>query len=141
MKNRTGSALAEGIDWKWESFPEYLDALETFPRAIDIGTQMPHSAIRAYVMGNEGSYRDVATEDEIQQMADITREGLEAGALGFSTSRTVLHRDKAGELIPGTNSTAEEMIALGRTLGRAVEPLRTWRSNQELGYPTSPKRL
>jgi len=112
-----GTALAEGIDWKWESFPEYLDALEAFPRAIDIGTQMPHSAIRAYVMGNEGSYRDVATEDEINQMADITREGLTAGALGFSTSRTILHRDKNGVVIPGTNSTAEEMLALGRTLG------------------------
>ena len=112
-----GTALAEGIDWKWESFPEYLDALEAFPRAIDVGTQMPHSAIRAYVMGNEGAYRTVASDDEIRQMADITREGLEAGALGFSTSRSILHRDKHGELIPGTNSTAEEMLALGRTLG------------------------
>lgn len=112
-----GTALAEGIDWKWETFPEYLDALEAFPRAIDIGTQMPHCAIRAYVMGQEGSYRDVATEDEIAEMAAITREGLEAGALGFSTSRTILHRDKDGELIPGTNATAEEMLALGRTLG------------------------
>jgi N-acyl-D-amino-acid deacylase len=112
-----GTALAEGIDWKWESFPEYLDALEAFPRAIDIGTQMPHSAIRAYVMGNEGSYREVATEGEIKEMADITREGLEAGALGFSTSRTILHRDKNGVVIPGTNSTTEEMLALGRTLG------------------------
>lgn len=112
-----GTALAEGIDWQWESFPEYLDALETFPRAIDIGTQMPHSAIRAYVMGKEGSYRDVATDDEIREMADITREGLAAGALGFSTSRTILHRDKDGELIPGTTSTAKELLALGRTLG------------------------
>ena len=84
-----GTALAEGIDWKWESFPEYLDALETFPRAIDIGTQMPHSAIRAYVMGKKGSYRDIATDQEITQMADITREGLAAGAFGFSTSSTI----------------------------------------------------
>jgi len=114
-----GTALSEGIEWKWETFPEYLDALEAIPRAIDIGTQMPHCAIRAYVMGREGSYRDIATQDEIDAMAEITREGLEAGALGFTTSRTVLHRDKDGELIPGTNSTPEEMLTIGRALGDA----------------------
>lgn len=114
-----GSALAEGIDWQWESFPEYLDAIAAKPRVLDVGAQMPHCAIRAYVMGQDGAYRDVATDDEIEKMAAITREGLSAGALGFTTSRTILHRDKHRELIPGTSASAQELLAMGRAIGEA----------------------
>ena len=112
-----GTALAEGIRWEWESFPEYLDAIERMPRAIDVGTQVPHGAVRAYVMGERGAKNEKASSEEIEAMAALVREGLEAGALGFSTSRTILHRAKDGELVPGTNADDEEVLGLGRMLG------------------------
>ena len=108
-----GAALSEGIDWNWESFPEYLDALESFPRAIDVATQVPHGAIRAYVMGERCNSDYAPTKDEVNQMADLVREGVEAGALGFSSSKTLLHKDINGEYMPGTFSGNEEMLALG----------------------------
>ena len=108
-----GAALSEGIDWQWESFPEYLDALESFPRAIDVATQVPHGAIRAYVMGERCNSDYAPTKDEVDQMAELVREGVEAGALGFSSSKTLLHKDINGEYMPGTFSGNEEMLALG----------------------------
>lgn len=108
-----GSALAEGIDWKWESFPEYLDALEAKPRAIDIGTHVPHGAIRAYVLGDRCNTDYAPDAGEIAQMATLVREGVAAGALGFSTSRTLLHKDKHGVHVPGTFAGSDEMLALG----------------------------
>jgi len=108
-----GAALSEGIDWQWESFPEYLDALAAFPRAIDVATQVPHGAIRAYVMGERCNTDYAPTADEVKQMADLVREGVAAGALGFSSSKTLLHKDVHGEYMPGTFSGHEEMLALG----------------------------
>ncbi len=109
-----GSALAEGINWQWESFPEYLDALERFPRAIDVGTQVPHAAVRAYVMGERcNTQEDLPSPDELKQMAQLVREGVAAGALGFSSSRTLLHKDKHGVHVPGTFAGSDEMLALG----------------------------
>jgi N-acyl-D-aspartate/D-glutamate deacylase len=108
-----GSALAEGIDWKWESFPQYLDALEAKPRAIDVGTHVPHGAIRAYVLGERCNTDYEPNEAEIGEMADLVREGVAAGALGFSTSRTLLHKDKHGVHVPGTFAGSDEMQALG----------------------------
>ncbi len=108
-----GSALAEGIKWKWESFPEYLDALEAMPRAIDVATQVPHGAVRAYVMGERASSDYEPTPDEIKAMADLVREGVEAGALGFSASKTLLHKDVNGVHSPGTFSGYDEMLGLG----------------------------
>ena len=109
-----GTALAEGIDWQWESFPEYLDALETKRRAIDIGTQVPHAAVRAYVMGERcNTQEDLPTEDEQRRMQAIVREGIVAGALGFSSSRTLLHKDKHGIHVPGTFAGSDEMLSLG----------------------------
>ena len=87
-----GSALAAGIKWDWESFPEYLDALDAMPRSLDVGTQVPHGAIRTYVMGDRGATNQPANPDDMAGMADIVEQGLKAGALGFSTSRTMLHR-------------------------------------------------
>jgi len=112
-----GTALAEGIRWAWESFPEYLDALETLPRALDVGAQIPHGAVRAYVMGERGARNEKATAYDIEAMAEIVREGLRAGALGFSSSRTILHRAKDGELVPGTNAEEDEILGIGRMLG------------------------
>jgi len=112
-----GSALAEGIRWDWESFPEYLDALERAPLAIDLGTQVPHGAVRAYVMGDRGARNQPATAADIEQMYRIVREGLEAGALGFSTSRTLGHRAVDGEPVPGTFAQEDELFGIGRALG------------------------
>jgi N-acyl-D-aspartate/D-glutamate deacylase len=112
-----GTALAEGIRWEWESFPEYLDALERMPSALDVAAQIPHGAVRAYVMGERGAKNEKATPEEIEAMAALVREGLRAGALGFSTSRTILHRAKDGELVPGTTAEDAEVLGIGRTLG------------------------
>jgi N-acyl-D-aspartate/D-glutamate deacylase len=108
-----GAALAEGINWQWESFPEYLDTLAAFPRAIDVAAQVPHGAVRAYVMGERCNTDYAPNEDEVAQMAALVREGVEAGALGFSSSKTLLHKDVKGAYMPGTFSGNEEMLALG----------------------------
>ena len=112
-----GSALAEGMQWGWESFPEYLDFLETVPKAIDIGTQVPHGAVRAYVMGERGAKNEDANPEDIAEMAAIVKEGIEAGALGFSTSRTLAHRAIDGEPVPGTFAAEDELFGIGRVLG------------------------
>ncbi len=108
-----GSALHEGIPWGWETFADYLDAIDT-PYVMDVGAQVPHVAIRRYVMGDR-CYGD-ADDEDIAQMARITREALQAGALGFSTSRYYGHLDKAKNLVPGTRAAAKEMLAIGRAL-------------------------
>jgi len=112
-----GTALAAGIDWQWESFPEYLDAIDRMPRSIDVGAQIPHGAVRAYVMGERGAKNEKAEPEDIIAMAKIVKEGLEAGALGFTTSRTMLHRAKDGEVVPGTYAVDDEVMGIGRMLG------------------------
>ena len=114
-----GAALADAIDWQWETFPEYLDALDKMPRVMDIATQVPHGSVRAYVMGERGATNQDPTADDLVEMAAIVREGIEAGALGFTSSRTMLHRALDGEPVPGTFAGAEEMIALGRAVADA----------------------
>lgn len=114
-----GTALAEGMTWNWETFPEYLDELERLPRTVDVGTHVPHGAVRAYVMGERGARNEEPTETDIARMSQVVEEGLRAGALGFSTSRTILHRSVDRELVPGTTATKEELIGIGRAMGRA----------------------
>ena len=111
-----GAALAEGIDWKWETFPEYLDALEAKPRAIDVGVHVPHGSVRAYVLGDRCNTDYQPDAGEIAEMAGIVREGVAAGALGFSTSRTLLHKDIHGIHVPGTFAGSDEMLALGLSM-------------------------
>ena len=113
-----GTALAEGMTWDWETFPEYLDALERRPRTIDVATHVPHGAVRAYVLGDREMPGAVPTDADITEMSRIVEEGIRAGALGFSTSRTVLHKSVDGELVPGTTATKEELIGIGRAMGR-----------------------
>ena len=113
-----GTALAEGMTWDWETFPEYMDALERRPRTIDVATHVPHGAVRAYVLGDREMPGAVPTDADIAEMSRIVEEGIRAGALGFSTSRTVLHKSVDGELVPGTTATKEELIAIGRAMGR-----------------------
>ncbi|MEY2455919.1 MAG: N-acyl-D-amino-acid deacylase, partial [Acidimicrobiaceae bacterium] len=112
-----GAALAAGIEWGWESFPEYLDAIDRVPKALDIGTQVPHGAVRSYVMGDRGAHNEPATADDIAAMAEIVRDGIRAGALGFSTSRTLAHRAIDGEPVPGTFAAEDELFGIGRVLG------------------------
>ena len=115
-----GTALAEGLTWEWESFPEYLDALERIPHALDIAAQFPHGALRAYVMGERGAnHVEVPTPVEITEMARLVREGIEAGALGFTTSRTRNHRTVDGEPTPSLTATAPELWGIARALGDA----------------------
>lgn len=116
-----GTALSEGITWDWETFLEYLDALEKLPRTVDVGTHVPHGAVRAYVLGDREQPGAVPTEEDIEKMCEIVEEGIRAGALGFSTSRTVLHKSVDGELVPGTTATPDELIAIGRAMGRAKD--------------------
>jgi N-acyl-D-aspartate/D-glutamate deacylase len=115
-----GTALYEGIEWgKWETFPEYIDYLGTKQFTMDIGTQVPHSAVRNYVMGERALRHEDATAEDLEAMCQIVREGLEAGAVGFSTSRTIGHRSVLGEPIPGTFAEKEELMAIGRAIKSA----------------------
>jgi N-acyl-D-amino-acid deacylase len=118
-----GTALAEGITWQWESFPQYLDAIEKRHLAVDFGTQVAHGAVRGYAMGERGARNEDANDDDIAAMARIVQEAVEAGALGFSTSRTEGHRAIDGEPVPGTYAAERELFGLGRAMaagGQAV---------------------
>ncbi|MEZ4331342.1 MAG: amidohydrolase family protein [Myxococcota bacterium] len=112
-----GTALHEGIDWQWETFPQYLDALEKKRFAMDVGTQVPHGAVRAYVMGERGAKNEPATPEDIARQAAIVKEAIGAGALGFSMSRTIVHRAVDGEVVPGTHSAEDEIFGIARVLG------------------------
>ena len=114
-----GTALAEGIEWEWETFPEYLDALDRRHWTVDVGTQIPHGAVRAYVMGDRGAKNEAATAEDIEAMRAIVRDALRAGALGFSTSRTLGHRAIDGEPVPGTFAAEDELFGVGAALGDA----------------------
>ena len=106
-----GVVMKEGLTWDWESFPEYLDVLAAKPRDIDIGVFAPHSPVRVNVMGARGVNREAATDRDLAQMSDLIREAVEAGALGFATSRTAVDRRSDGELIPSFNAGEPEIIA------------------------------
>lgn len=112
-----GAALSAGIRWSWESFPEYLDTLDGLPLVLDVGAQVPHGAVRAYVMGERGAANEPASAGDIEAMAAIVREGLLAGALGFTTSRTLAHRAIDGEPVPGTFAAEAELFGIGAVLG------------------------
>jgi N-acyl-D-aspartate/D-glutamate deacylase len=112
-----GSVLHEGLQWDWETFPEYLDALDRRRFALDVGAQIPHSAVRAYVMGDRGIHHDEANPKDLIAMREIVREGMQAGAMGFSTSRTFIHKYDERKYPPGTFATADEITSLGSVLG------------------------
>ncbi|HVU73967.1 MAG TPA: amidohydrolase family protein [Mycobacteriales bacterium] len=116
-----GTALSEGMSWGWETFEEYLDALDAKPRSLDVGVHLPHAPLRAYVMGDRAL--DDASPDEVAQMAALVTRALRAGALGFSTGRTAGHRDVRGRAVPGTYAALDELSALMaavREVGRGV---------------------
>jgi N-acyl-D-aspartate/D-glutamate deacylase len=115
-----GSVLAEGIDFRWESFPEYLDVLASTERAIDIGAQVPHAALRFYVMGERGAdHAERPTADEVARMGALAVEGVQAGAFGFTTSRTEKHRAADGRFTPSLSAEEDELLGIARALGQA----------------------
>lgn len=104
-----GSALSEGIKWNWESLPDYMDALDAQPHAIDFAVQVTHDPLRVYVMGERAVCEERATPEDIAEMRRLTREALEAGAIGFSTGRSDVHRSADGAWTPSSEATAEEL--------------------------------
>jgi N-acyl-D-aspartate/D-glutamate deacylase len=107
-----GIALAEGITWDWETLPEYMDALDAMPHAIDYAVQVTHDPLRVYVMGERAVFNEQATGDDIDAMRRLTREALEAGAIGFSTGRSDIHRSADGDWTPSSEATAEELAGI-----------------------------
>lgn len=107
-----GSALAEGLPWNWESFPEYMEALDALPHSIDFCVQMTHDPLRVYVMGERATYDQPATPEDITQMQALLREGLQAGAVGFSTGRSDNHRSATGAHTPAAQAQAAELTGL-----------------------------
>ena len=113
-----GAALHEGMEWgSWETFPEYMDYLDGRRFALDVGAQIPHGSVRFYAMGERGRLNEPATADDLASMARIVAEAIDAGAVGFSTSRTIGHRALWGEVVPGTFAADEELLAIAGAMG------------------------
>ncbi len=112
-----GAALHEGLPWNWESFADYLDVIERRPRDIDLGAYLPHGALRVFVMGDRAVRREAATGADIAAMAALTHEAMRAGALGFATSRALVHRSSDGELTPMYRAGRDELLAIAGALG------------------------
>lgn len=112
-----GTALHEGLPWNWQSFAEYLDVLDTRPYDIDLATQVPHAALRVHAMGERAAAHEEATADEVARMAELAAGAVRAGALGFSTSRTLNHKSITGELTPSYGLGAAELVAIAEAVG------------------------
>jgi N-acyl-D-aspartate/D-glutamate deacylase len=110
--------LAKGLEWNWESFEQFLDVLDARRFDIDLATQVPHGALRVYVMGDRGAKREPATPDDVASMAQLAGAAVDAGALGFSTSRTLNHRSSDGSPTPSLDATEDELLGIAQALGR-----------------------
>ncbi|MGE0621947.1 MAG: amidohydrolase family protein [Pseudomonadales bacterium] len=130
-----GTAMDEGLPWTWESFPEFLNTLEQRPRDIDVAALFPHGPLRVYVMGERAVNREPATAEDIERMKVLLREGMDAGAVGFSTSRTLVHRSSTGDLIPTYKAATSELKALGEALsgdaGHVFQLISDWEDPED----------
>jgi N-acyl-D-aspartate/D-glutamate deacylase len=130
-----GTVMAEGIPWNWESFPEFMDALEAKPRDIDVAALLPHGPLRVYVMGERGINREPATVADIERMQSLLGEGMAAGAVGFSSSRTLLHLSSSGEHVPTFKAAVSELKQLGECLsgeqGHVMQFISDWEDAEE----------
>src|SRR3546814_15692966 len=111
------AVMAEGLPWNWETFPEFLDVLEARSWDIDVAAYVPHSPLRVYVMGERGLNREPATPDDMIRMQELVDEAMSVGALGFATSRTLVHRRGDGEFIPSFDADSEELVGIDRKGG------------------------
>ena len=109
-----GTALHEGLTWEWESFPEYMDALAGMPRTIDIAAMVPHDPLRVYVMGDRAVFSEHASDADIDEMRRLTREALVAGAIGFATGRSDVHKTADGDWTPSSEATRDELTGIAR---------------------------
>ena len=109
--------LAAGLNWEWETFPQYMDELDRRPRAIDVAAQIAHLPLRVHVMGDRAVRREAATPDDIATMRDLTVEALRSGAFGFTTSRTDSHKTPEGDLVPSRDADDHELLGIGQALG------------------------
>jgi len=128
-----GVALAEGLTWDWRSFPDYMDILSMRSYDVDVAVQVPHAALRVYAMGDRAAAREQATTDEITVMARLVAEAVKAGALGFSTSRTIAHKSRSGEVTPSYDAGHAELVEIARALGQigsgVIQVVTDWPDN------------
>jgi N-acyl-D-aspartate/D-glutamate deacylase len=118
-----GTALHEGLTWDWESFPQYMDAIDALPHTIDFAVMVPHDPLRVFVMGDRAVYNQAATQDEIAQMRALTRDALKAGAMGFSIGRSDFHKSSDGDWTPGSEAGKDELTGIAKAfeeLGHGV---------------------
>ena len=112
VEDMPGTVLHEGLTWDWESFPEFMDALDTIPHAIDFAVMVPHDPLRVFAMGDRAVFDEAATQDDVAKMADIMREALEAGAIGFSTGRSDVHKTADGDWTPSSEAGRDELVGI-----------------------------
>ena len=110
--------LTEGIEWQWETYNDYMDVLSNRKFDIDIGSQIPHGALRLYVMGQRGADREAATDEDILKMSALASDAVENGAFGFTTSRTINHRTSEGDYVPQLEARENELIGIARSIGK-----------------------
>jgi N-acyl-D-aspartate/D-glutamate deacylase len=129
------TAMAEGLPWTWESFPEYLDTLDAKPRDIDVAALVPHGPVRVFVMGERAVNRETATDEDISKMQAVIEESVNAGGVGFSTSRTLVHRTSTGSPVPTYKAATHELKQLGMALsgekGHVFQLISDWEDLDE----------
>ena len=114
-----GTALHEGLTWEWETFPEYMDALDRMARTIDVAVMVPHDPLRVYVMGNRAVHDQAANADDIREMKTLMREALDAGAMGFSLGRSDFHKSSDGAWTPGSEAGRDELVGIASAFAGA----------------------